>query len=400
MKCPSEVELNEYAEDRLETGRRWEIQQHLADCAACREEVEGLTRLGAALGALASPVEAEHPADEELALLSEGAADAPLKARLLAHVSLCPECATVLGKLPKRERRARPVLAWSGVAAAAAALVLVVGLSVMMERQGTQMGPAPPPATGKVESLAEAPPAGNRNLPPAPAAPGAAPPAAPLPTPSVAGGRAATGPSQRGRIARAPTPPRREGFSGKRLAQTTTPAPPAPAIRETRADHEGAKRVTETPGGFVVTPPPPSAPAPVLTPPGAGGLAGASGPAGPGLPAGAGRGPRSPAMKAAGAAAAQEAASAPGMPGSTGAAGARDSDQFLPMRNRLRTDGVRPQDLRNGGWRIAQAKAMISRSFAGGARGRGVKGERQEVSRTMAAGRNRNKTAPLKMGVR
>lgn len=130
MKCPPEIELNEFAEDRLESRRRWEIQEHLDQCTDCRTDLEGLQWVGGPLALLDVLAEAEgmdHPSDADLAALAEGSVDADRKAELLSHLGVCAECARLFGALPRPQRKLVAHRNLYGFAAAAA-LLLCLGL--------------------------------------------------------------------------------------------------------------------------------------------------------------------------------------------------------------------------------------------------------------------------------
>lgn len=135
MKCPSEVELNEYAEDRLPTARRWQVEAHLRDCPGCRTDLEGLSWVTTALGALEAEEtdEASHPPLEDLAALREGRLSALRRAEVLTHIGTCPECAEIYGHLPREQRAASLLRHWQPLAAAAS-LLLVVGLVFFLSR--------------------------------------------------------------------------------------------------------------------------------------------------------------------------------------------------------------------------------------------------------------------------
>ena len=135
MKCPSEIELNDYAEDRLATSRRWEIARHLDDCPGCRTDLEGLDWATAALLGLADAdlADEDHPALEDLAALREGKLPASRRAEVLTHLGLCPECASIVGQLPREQRELPLVRHWQPMAAAAG-LLLVIGLVFFVAR--------------------------------------------------------------------------------------------------------------------------------------------------------------------------------------------------------------------------------------------------------------------------
>ncbi|MEN6641639.1 MAG: zf-HC2 domain-containing protein [Armatimonadia bacterium] len=145
MKCPSEVELNEYAEDRLATRRRWEVQEHLEECAGCRSDLEGLQWTTGQLALLASEAaEAHHPTDEDLAAMAEGTLESNQRARVLTHLGQCPECAAIYGALPRRKRSFVVPRSLSGLAAAAA-LLLAIGIFYVTGGYRQEPGFAPPP---------------------------------------------------------------------------------------------------------------------------------------------------------------------------------------------------------------------------------------------------------------
>lgn len=131
MKCPSEVELNEFAEDRLESRRRWEIQEHLEECTRCSADLEGLDWITGCLGAIDMADEAgsaDHPADADLAALAEGKVSPDLKAELLSHLSVCAECARVFGTLPRKAAKLTISRSFYSFAAAA---VLMIAIGVV-----------------------------------------------------------------------------------------------------------------------------------------------------------------------------------------------------------------------------------------------------------------------------
>lgn len=128
MKCPSEVELNEFSEDRLASQRRWEIQEHLDQCEDCRTDLDGLQWVGRQLALLDTAAEAEalsHPSEAALAALAEGSADPELRAELLSHIGTCPECAALFGALPRPQRKPAVLRSLYGLVAAAAVLLLI-----------------------------------------------------------------------------------------------------------------------------------------------------------------------------------------------------------------------------------------------------------------------------------
>jgi len=178
MKCPSEVELNEYAEDRLPTARRWQVEAHLRDCPGCRTDLEGLSWVTAALGALEAEEtgEASHPPLEDLAALREGRLPALRRAEVLSHIGACSECAEIYGHLPREQRAASLVRHWQPLAAAAS-LLLVVGLVFFLAR-----GQFAPGAIPKVPAVQQA----EMSRPAAPLSPAAGDSAVPGKTATTA----------------------------------------------------------------------------------------------------------------------------------------------------------------------------------------------------------------------
>lgn len=146
MKCPSEIELNEFAEGRLDSRRRWEVQEHLTQCAGCRADLEGLQWAGDQLAVLEGEAEpVQHPSDDELAALAEGKVPADRKAELLSHLGSCVECAWLFGRLPRKQRTFALPRAWYGFAAAAA-LLIAVGLFAFGGLTGSHHRLPVPPA--------------------------------------------------------------------------------------------------------------------------------------------------------------------------------------------------------------------------------------------------------------
>lgn len=118
-----------YALDALDAEERADFERHLADCPACRAEVDSLREAAA-----------------ELAVLTEVAPPASLRARVLADV------ATVRPLPPVVARRGRG-RRWMPLLAAAAAVVLVGGgLAWQPWRDDNR-----PPALSAVERVAQAP---------------------------------------------------------------------------------------------------------------------------------------------------------------------------------------------------------------------------------------------------
>jgi len=272
MKCPSELELNEYAEDRLPTERRWQVESHLRDCAGCRTDLQGLAWATEALEALGDTEldEAKHPPLEHLAWLKEGKLPGYYRADLVVHMTHCPECAYIYGHLP-RERRARSLLrAWQPLAAAAS-LLIIVGLVFFVARGPFAPGKAMAPA---MERTAAGPPA---PLAPAPGAGagGAVPPSG-MAAPSGPGQATVAGepnepPGPVKRLATANGPPANASKPEKSASTVTAPAPVAihPAI----------------------APRPAPLPTPAPAPPPSEGAMMARGPTGPAGPRGTASGP-------------------------------------------------------------------------------------------------------------
>jgi len=137
MKCPSEIELNDYIKNRLPTRRRWELQGHLRICRRCQAELQTLAQSTEYLDALWREAlsSTEHPSLENLAALREKRLSKSQQAALLAHLSLCPECAFIFGHLPRQtyariwERHWQPL-------AAAASFLLVLAVAIVAWQQG------------------------------------------------------------------------------------------------------------------------------------------------------------------------------------------------------------------------------------------------------------------------
>lgn len=260
MKCPSEVELNEYAEQRLQGRRRQEIQAHLSQCNGCRADIAGLQWVSDRLSLLAEAEElpASHPRDDELAALAEGRLEGARRAAVLSHVGSCPECACVLGSLPRKARRAPLALAlprgWYTYAAAAAMIVVVIGFTLFTGRGGQRdlQSPFPPAAvSGSREGAAPAPsmagqiaqaPGGEASVPPsvprASTGLGASavdePKAAPHSDMSTAGARSGGGQARHERAVRAASShgrrPRGDSLDGVEVAASAPGAPSFAAL--------------------------------------------------------------------------------------------------------------------------------------------------------------------------
>ncbi len=137
MKCPSDIELNDYIENRLPTRRRWELQGHLRACPRCQAALQTLAQSTECLDTLGhvDTFSAEHPSLEDLASLREKRLAKSQQAALLAHLSLCPECAFIFGRLPRHtpariwERHWQPL-------AAAASFILVLAVAFVAWQQG------------------------------------------------------------------------------------------------------------------------------------------------------------------------------------------------------------------------------------------------------------------------
>ncbi len=238
MKCPSEVELNEYAEDRLPSARRWEVSAHLRDCAGCRTDLEGLDWASVALDELLAEEtpEAAHPSLEDLAALKDGRLPALRRAEVLTHLGTCPECAQIYGGLPREQRALPLVRSWQPLAAAAS-LLLIVGFIFFVVRGefAPGRGVTAPPAMHVERSApptAEGPAAPSEGGSAAPVLPGdSVAPKAAAATPAPAdGGHPTTAPPTR-RLAGATAPPtprlRRDHLAVRPVAP---PSPPRAAV--------------------------------------------------------------------------------------------------------------------------------------------------------------------------
>jgi hypothetical protein len=144
-RCPDETHLSAYVEHRLPATGQARIEAHLADCGACLDQVAFLVRLPAAAAGAVAPQVLSRARD------------------------LVP---------PPRSFWAVPLMRWGTVTAAAACVVLAVGLFLL---QAPQEPPVEPPAPAAPAAVAPAP-----SLPaPVQATPAAAPQPAPRPAPAV-----------------------------------------------------------------------------------------------------------------------------------------------------------------------------------------------------------------------
>jgi hypothetical protein len=225
MKHPTPPQLNEYQEGRLDSRRRWEIGDHLQDCADCREEAAALLRVQEALDLLDVPANG-HPDDEDLAAVAMGRADAALRQRVLLHLGECPECATVFGQLPRETQSAPRLMPWLGSVAAAAAVMMVLAIFLHLP-QGARVTDMSAPPSGAMQRSAE-------GLAPAtPVAPEVAPPP---PSAEAVTGSAPTAPAP-AKAAQPPFVPEARRDPAPAPAVTLPPAPPArpeasrPALR-------------------------------------------------------------------------------------------------------------------------------------------------------------------------
>lgn len=263
MKHPSEVELNEYAEDRLETSRRWDVARHLQDCPECQESLAGLTWATTALAGLQAEADTDHPALEDLAALKEGRLAAARRADLVTHLGACPECAHIYGALPHEKRQLPLMRHWQPLAAAAA-VVLVIAVVLFANRPGQVPGTVMPPAMERVAKTQ--------------------PPAQVSATP-LAGGAAPGGPVTPGKVVTVPLVRPEAGSThavkGRSHLKASAP-PPAPAL-------------PPSPGHIAFAPHPADTADAVKMGLAADGMAGApaatapTGPSGPAGPAAAGR---------------------------------------------------------------------------------------------------------------
>lgn len=173
MKCPSEIELNEYAEGRLTTERRWDVQRHLNDCPGCRADLEGLSWATAAMDALHADDQPEdiHPSPEDLAAMKERRLPPVRRAEVLAHLSTCPECAHIYGALPQPKTEFTLLRHWQPLAAAAGVLIAIAVAFFGMQNGMVSIGQAPQ----AVVREAKTPQAEPQSAADAPAVPGLAP---------------------------------------------------------------------------------------------------------------------------------------------------------------------------------------------------------------------------------
>ncbi len=228
MKCPSEIELNDYSEDRLSTARRWEVEAHLRDCPGCRADLEGLDWAATALGALLADdvPDVIHPSDEDLAALKEGRLRGPERKAILKHLGECPECAQIFGALPREQRVLPLVRSWQPLAAAAS-LLIIVGFIFFVARG--QFSP---------EAALTPPPARHAEVTRPPEVPQAVAPGASAT--HTDGLKATAGAGEEPPATKRPPPdvapkPHRDARRSKPTVPTVTPRPHAPPRRAVEA---------------------------------------------------------------------------------------------------------------------------------------------------------------------
>ncbi|MBI4408799.1 MAG: zf-HC2 domain-containing protein [Gemmatimonadetes bacterium] len=120
MEHPIESRLHDYVDDALSPAERGAIEDHLAECASCREQVERLRALVGALAALPREVLPTHDLRPGIA-----ARIAPRRPGRLAELLAPKSASTFWGPFADRTL-------WSArVPLAAAAVVLVVLSSVL-----------------------------------------------------------------------------------------------------------------------------------------------------------------------------------------------------------------------------------------------------------------------------
>ena len=154
-----------YAIDALDDDERALFEQHLADCADCRDEVAGLQEAGAALGLSAATA---PPAGLRERVLADIATVRPLPPPVRGTASAPTPAPTDLDE--RRRRRGRRL----GALAAAAAVVAVVGggVGVATWQPWSDDGPGPSATpgspTGPVSPSTGAPLAAVEQVLPAP----------------------------------------------------------------------------------------------------------------------------------------------------------------------------------------------------------------------------------------
>lgn len=159
MKCPSEIELNEYAEGRLATERRWDVQRHLNDCPGCRTDLEGLSWATVVMDALHDDDQPEdtHPSPEDLAAMKERRLPPVRRAEVLAHLSTCPECSHIYGALPQPKTEFALLRHWQPLAAAAGILIAIAVAFFGMQDGMVSIGQAPQAVVREAQPPADQP---------------------------------------------------------------------------------------------------------------------------------------------------------------------------------------------------------------------------------------------------
>jgi anti-sigma factor RsiW len=139
---PSDGQIEKYARHTLAPVDLLAVDDHLAECAACRSRAEALARQArphADLGSELLPAES-HLSEEQVGEYVSGGLDARARQSVDAHLAACATCARDVAALRdwagKRTRRLWPV-----AAAAAAAVLLAVLIPLGMHRQPVDSAP-------------------------------------------------------------------------------------------------------------------------------------------------------------------------------------------------------------------------------------------------------------------
>ncbi len=192
MGCPGPEELSRWNDGVADATASVVVKRHVDSCGACLARVETLRAAARWIETLAEPGPDCLSAEEMAALIDGGRGSTP-------HVRLCPRCAAEFRALrPSKKATQRIYRTRAGaapwIAAAAAVVLAVVGLSVGLRPRPAQMvvvtNPVPPPAP-PLPPPPVPPPAPRTNVPdsfvpPAPPKPEPAPKPLPAPEPAPA----------------------------------------------------------------------------------------------------------------------------------------------------------------------------------------------------------------------
>ncbi|HEX7898153.1 MAG TPA: hypothetical protein VF950_10360 [Planctomycetota bacterium] len=195
MSCPAPEDLSRWIDGSAEPAAAAAAARHAEACAACRGKADGLRAAARWLETVAEPG-ADCLSPDDMAALIEGRGTS-------AHVQVCPRCAAEYQALrpPKKATRRLFFPARAGgpspwIAAAAALLMVAVGIAVVTRAKKPAPGPTTPATARKAEPAptpTSVPPREERTrlpdnivLPPRPPAPAPLPekPVPPPPTPA------------------------------------------------------------------------------------------------------------------------------------------------------------------------------------------------------------------------